>query len=170
MAASDGAASDGAASDGAASRPSLEEEASPASGRPGSWDAERVVRHLERGLAHGHQLLQRARWLCLLHDSTIVFREAESERSRQLSIRGGRLVDARDAAVGGAGAATLTEALPYRPLAERQASFDRGRYDRLRTLTSELKRVLRDGGAARVRIGRSRWLEAAALRAGLRWI
>lgn len=163
------AASDGAASDGAASRPSLEEEASPASGRPGSWDAERVVRHLERGLAHGHQLLQRARWLCLLHDSTIVFREAKSERSRQLSIRGGRLVDARDA-VAGAGAATLTEALPYRPLSERQASFDRGRYDRLRTLTSELKRVLRDGGSARVRIGRSRWLEAAALRAGLRWI
>src|SRR6185295_17680603 len=36
-------------------------EPSPASGRPGSWDAERVLRHLERGLAQGQQLLQRAR-------------------------------------------------------------------------------------------------------------
>jgi DNA polymerase-3 subunit epsilon len=158
-----------AAPDSSAGAGAAAEESAPASGRPGSWDAERVIRHLERGLAHGHQLLQRARWLCLLHDSTIVFQEATSERARQLSIRGGRLVDARDA-TDAAAALALAEPLPHRPLRERQASFDRGRYDRLRTLTSELKRVLRDGGAARIRVGRSRWLESAALRAGLRWI
>jgi len=135
------------------------------SARPDSWDPERVLRHLERGLAHGHQLLQRARWLCLLHDSSIVFREGSSERSRLLSIRAGSLIDARDAPADAA-----LERLPYRSLAERQAAFDRARYDRLRTLTSELKRVLRDGGSARIQIGRSRWLEAPALRDGLRWI
>ena len=137
----------------------------PASGRPDSWDPDRVLRHLERGLAHGHQLLQRARWLCLLHDSSILFREGTSERSRLLSIRAGSLIDARDAP-----ALPEIERLPYRPLAERQAAFDRGRYDRLRTLTSELKRVLRDGGSARLHLGRSRWLEAPALRDGLLWI
>jgi DNA polymerase-3 subunit epsilon len=135
-----------------------------ASGRPDIWDPERVLRHLERGLAHGHQLLQRARWLCLLHDSRVVFREATRERARLLSIRAGSCVDARDAPT-----ERELEGLPFRPLAERQAAFDRGRYDRLRTLTSELKRVLRDGGSARLQLGR-RWLEADALRAGLRWI
>jgi DNA polymerase-3 subunit epsilon len=137
----------------------------PSSGRPDSWDPERVLRHLERGLAHGHQLLQRARWLCLLHDSSIVFREGSSERWRLLSIRAGSLIDARDAP-----AEPPSEPLPYRPLAERQAAFDRAGYDRLRTLTSDLKRVLRDGGSARLHIGRCRWIEAPALRDGLRWI
>jgi hypothetical protein len=100
----------------------------------------------------------------LLHDSSIVFREGSSERWRLLSIRAGSLIDAGDAPPDPA-----LQRLPYRPLAERQAAFDRGRYDRLRTLTSELKRVLRDGGSARIQVG-SRWLEAAALRDGLRWI
>jgi DNA polymerase-3 subunit epsilon len=140
--------------------------AEPASGKPGSWDADRVVRHLERGLAHAHQLLQRARWLCLLHDSHIEFQEAASARSRWLSIRAGRISEARDRAA----QATLDAPLPYRSLAERQAGFDRSQYDRLRTLTSELKRVLRDGGSVRIHIGRRRWLEAGALQAGLRWI
>jgi hypothetical protein len=137
----------------------------PNSRRPDSWDPERVLRHLERGLAHGCQLLQRARWLCLLHDSSVVFREGSSERSRLLIIRAGALIEARDAA-----ADAPIEGLPYRPLAERQAAFDRARYDRLRTLTSELKRVLRAGGSERIHLGRSRWLEAPALRDGLRWI
>src|SRR5262249_49934291 len=101
---------------------------------------------------------------CLLHDSSIVFQEAASQRSRLLAIRAGRLVDAQDAP-----GAALLEPLPYRPLAERQAAFDRGRYDRLRTLTSELKRVLRDGGSARIHVGRTRWLDGPALRAGLQW-
>jgi DNA polymerase III subunit epsilon len=138
-------------------------EESPGSGKPGSWDTDRVVRHLERGLAHAHQLLQRARWLCLLHDSDIEFQEAASAGPRWLSIRAGRVSAAAQLS------AAVDAPLPYRSLAERQAGFDRRQYDRLRTLTSELKRVLRDGGSARLRIGR-RWLDAAALQAGLRWI
>ncbi|HWO08535.1 MAG TPA: GIY-YIG nuclease family protein, partial [Polyangiaceae bacterium] len=39
-----------------------------------SWDVERVTRHLERAVWHGHQLLARARWLCVLGDSGVVFR------------------------------------------------------------------------------------------------
>jgi DNA polymerase-3 subunit epsilon len=143
-----------------------EAAAAAASDSAGSWDGERVLRHLERGLAHAHQLLQRARWLCLLHDSNVEFQEAASARSRWLSIRAGRVVDARDLPAD----APLDAPLPYRSLPERQAGFDRSQYDRLRTLTSELKRVLRDGGAVRIRIGRRRWLEAGALQAGLRWI
>ncbi|MET0413919.1 MAG: GIY-YIG nuclease family protein, partial [Polyangiaceae bacterium] len=59
-----------------------EQESAP----PGVWDAERVVRHLERSLAHGYQLLQRARWLCLLHDSLVCFREPGAAPQRVLRI------------------------------------------------------------------------------------
>ena len=131
---------------------------------PGLWDPERVVRHLERALSHGHQLLARARWLCLLCDSVVEFREPGAAAPRRLVIGAGRLSSACDA----------TEPPPgptaTRPLAQRQASFDRSHYDRLRTLTTELKRIARDGGTVAVRVGRSRWLRGPALEAILRWV
>jgi DNA polymerase III epsilon subunit-like protein len=132
-----------------------------------TWDPARVVRHLERAVAHGYQLQQRARWLCLLYDSAIVFREpTQTGGPRLLLVRDGRLVEARELSPGepipGAGSSC--------PMRERQAAFDRHHYDRLRTLTTELKRVLRDEGSVEVRVGRARWLRARELDGLLRWV
>jgi hypothetical protein len=55
-------------------------------------------------------------------------------------------------------------------MSERRASIDRHDYDRLRTLTSELKRVLRDKGTAEVRVGRRRWIRGPRLDALLLWV
>jgi hypothetical protein len=81
-------------------------------------------------------------------------------------VRGGRVVEARDL--------VPSEVVPRpsspSPLALRRAAFDRHHYDRLRTLTTELKRVLRDGGEAAVCVGRTRWLRDGALDALLRWV
>jgi DNA polymerase III subunit epsilon len=130
------------------------------------WDRERVVRHLERGVMHGYQLLQRARWLCLLYESAVVFREPMSEKARLLLIQAGKIVEAHDL--------IADETVPImratRRLCERQGTFDRNQYDRLRTLTSELKRVLRDGGTAAVRVGRARWLRGTTLDALMLWV
>jgi DNA polymerase III epsilon subunit-like protein len=132
---------------------------------PGVWDAERVVRHLERSLAHGYQLLQRARWLCLLHDSVVCLREPGADSSRLLTLSAGRLAAARDGLLAEIGSASPSSASRR----ERQASFDRAQYDRLRTLTSELKRVLRDGGSVEVLVGR-RSLSRDVLERLLRWV
>jgi hypothetical protein len=130
------------------------------------WDRDRVVRHLERGVMHGYQLLQRARWLCLLYDSAVICREPSDERSRLLLIRDGKLVDARDIAP--------DEAIPSvaatKTLRERQGTFDRSQYDRLRIVTSELKRVARDGGTVSVRVGGERWIRGSKLDALLLWV
>lgn len=128
-----------------------------------SWDPERVLRHLERAVAHGYQLLARARWLCLLCDSVVVFREPASERTRQLVIERGQLIEARDLASDEA----LAARAPLRTLLERRAGFDRSQYDRLRTLTTELKRIQRDGGSVSVQVARRRWLAGASL---ARWL
>jgi predicted GIY-YIG superfamily endonuclease len=130
------------------------------------WDPDRVVRHLERGVMHGYQLLQRARWLCLLYDSAVIFREPATERSRLLLIQGGRLIEARDLAPD----ERVPALAPAKPLTERQATFDRNQYDRLRIVTSELKRVLRDGGSVSIRVGRERWLGGSKLDAVLLWV
>jgi hypothetical protein len=124
-----------------------------------AWDPERVVRHLERAVAQSYQLLQRARWLCLLYDSAVVFQEPPSHRPRLLLVSGGLVAPARDL--------LPDEPIPgpvaYLPLRERPAAFDRSCYDRLRTLTSELKRVLRNDGAVAVRVGPGRWLRESTL-------
>lgn len=124
-----------------------------------SWDPERVLRHLERAVAHGHQLLARARWLCLLCDSVVLFREPSSERVRRLTIERGQLLEASDAGPSDPPPARL----PLRPRTERQSSFDRAQYDRLRTLTTELKRIQRDGGSVSIQVARRRWFTGAAL-------
>jgi hypothetical protein len=131
-----------------------------------SWDAERVVRHLERGTAQAFRLLQRARWLCLLFDSAVLFQEPLHQTPRVIRVESGCIGAAQDAAAVGA----LPAHFPYRPRLERQRSFNRTQYDSLRTLTSELKRILRDGGCVEVCTGRRRWLRGGKLEALLRWV
>jgi DNA polymerase-3 subunit epsilon len=131
------------------------------------WDPERIVRHLERTLAQAYQLLRRARWLYILHDSDVMYREPESARTRVLLVGGGNLLQASDL--------EATSRLPtFRvPLALQThsegstsaatAAFDRSKYDRLRVLTTELKRIRRDGGDVIVLAARGRRLTGAVL-------
>jgi len=135
-------------------------------GRAALWDVDRVGRHLERALLQGHRLLARARWLCLLGDSGVVFREPGSASVRALALRAAELVTVGDFAPDEPPLPPPARA----PLRERQARFDRLRYDRLRTLTTELDRILRDGGTVEVRAARGRVWSGAALRQLLRWV
>jgi DNA polymerase III subunit epsilon len=133
---------------------------------PEAWDEERVLRHLERAVAHGQQLLDRARWLCLLCESVVEFREPGSDRTRRLVVQLGKPLEATDV---GPDEPVPAPGRPP-PLAMRQAAFDRAHYDRLRTLTTELKRVQRDGGSVAVRLGRGRWFRGDAVERLLRWV
>lgn len=131
----------------------------------GGWDPARVTRHLERAAAQAYRLLRRARWLCLLQDSAVVYWEPGSERARVLWVTAGALLEAQDLAQ-----APVESGPPRtRPLSARQASFDRAQYDRLRVLTSELKRVLRDGGSVSLYLARRRF-SGAALARMLCWV
>jgi DNA polymerase-3 subunit epsilon len=124
------------------------------------WDPERVCRHLERALVQAYQVLRRASWLCWLCESSVYYREPGHESGRLLLLRAGALVASSCAS----GALALP--IPERagpPRAMRQISFDLRRYDRLRVLTTELKRVLRDGGCASVRLTARRVLRDAEL-------
>ena len=61
---------------------------------------------------------------------------------------------------------TSDVALPVPLLRARDAAqraFDAASYDSLRILTTELKRILRDGGEVKIRLSRGRVLEGARL-------
>lgn len=125
------------------------------------WDVDRVVEHCEEALARAPQLVMRARWLCHLADSEIAYREPGDEGALM------RLSVAKAEVEIGATMA-LEERLPIppfaaRPRAERQRDFDIVRYDRLRVLTTELKRVHRDRGVVRIRFGTGPELTGASL-------
>jgi DNA polymerase-3 subunit epsilon len=120
---------------------------------PDEWDLARVRRRLERNLVQTGLLLRRARFLCLLVDASVAFRESERSSVRALTLARGEIVDRRelgsvlDVAALGAGRPSS--------LFERQRAFDSAAaYDRLRTLLTELRRVRDDGGEIAIAVGR----------------
>ncbi|MDF3072130.1 MAG: uvrC 1, partial [Polyangiaceae bacterium] len=130
---------------------------------PKVWDPPRVCRHLERASAQAYQVWRRAAWLCLVANSSIVYREPGAAGARFLTIRAAEL------AVAGDLAADSHLPVPERDSRrETQRAFDAARYDWLRILTTELKRILRDGGEVKVRLSRTRVLSGAALARVLR--
>jgi DNA polymerase III epsilon subunit-like protein len=129
------------------------------------WDPERVCRHIERSLANAYQVLRRSSWLCLLANSTVYFREPQGAAGRLLRLEGARIVAAQDSA-----AVELPAPQPRRARQAVQLAFDAARYDQLRILTTELKRILRDGGDVAVRLSRTRRLSGTQLRSVLRFV
>ena len=110
-----------------------------------TWDPARVARHLERAAAQAYRSYRRTRWLKLLDDAEVVYREPGATRTRRLRIQAGQI-----------SAADPDEPLAV-PAVPSDPGFDRACYDRLRILTTELKRIARDGGdvVVRVRAGRA---------------
>lgn len=119
---------------------------------PDVWDLARVLRRFERSLVQTGLLLRRARFLCLLARATVAFRESDRERARTLVIANGEIVDRVEL-----DAVIDVERFPARALgsiAERRRSFDAPTYDRLRVLSTELRRVLDEGGEVGLRFGK----------------
>jgi predicted GIY-YIG superfamily endonuclease len=118
---------------------------------PDVWDLARVRRHLDRALLRGGLLLRRARWLVLLSEACVAFREAGGDDARGFRL----LVLERGEIVARTDIADPTE-MPARqlgPWRTRQAVMDAARYDRLRVLATELARVRAEGGTVVVKIG-----------------
>lgn len=125
---------------------------------PGGWDLARVRRHLDRSVHGGGLLVRRAHALALLSESSVAFCEPKTTSPRFVVVSGCEIVDRGDAD-------TLVPPLrdgPPPPRRVRQASFDAARYDRLRVLVTELRRVADHGGEVVVRIG----AHVARVRAG----
>ena len=123
---------------------------------PDAWDQARVLRRLERNLVQGGLIKRRARWLCLLAEADVAFREAPMRQARRLVLSCARVLERGPLAH----VAELASCAPrsWVPHQRRQACFDAASYDRMRVLTTELHRVLDEGGEVGVRVGSRLWL------------
>jgi hypothetical protein len=130
--------------------PEPDEESRPA--EPRVLDADGVRGHLDQLLMHGARLRRRGRWLALLVDAVVAWSSSDGH-DRRLRIERARLTACGD---------------PDPPAARchrsRLGDLDRTGYDRLRVLTTELRRVLAAGREVEVRPSTGGRLDAATLR------
>jgi DNA polymerase-3 subunit epsilon len=126
-------------------------DASPEGRAPDEWDRARIKRRLERNLVQTGLLLRRARFLCLLVDSGVAFRERDRKTARGLVVSGGEIVSQSELT----SVHEVARLLPARPrsLADRRRVFDGAVYDRLRTLLTELQRIRDEHGEIAFRVG-----------------
>ena len=127
-----------------------EDDAGSEDAAPDVWDLARVRRRLERSLVQAGLLARRSRWLCLLADADVAFREPGASEVRVLVVADGELVARHEV-----DAVTALGTLPARrprPFRVRQGCFEIARYDRLRVLLTELLRIQAEGGEVALRV------------------
>jgi DNA polymerase III epsilon subunit-like protein len=120
---------------------------------PREWTPDIVADGLQETVERGSRLVRRARWLCALCESSLVWEEApggEAPRMVCLVFEAGFPGPRQELSPGAA------PPLPPghgRSLRARQRGFDLATYDRLSVLTQELRRLVRDGTRLELRLG-----------------
>lgn len=119
-----------------------------------SWDVPRVLRNLEDTLVFFALEVRRGAWLRRLSNAAVSF---EDGVPRTLLMRGGRVRSRRDG--------NQLESVRPAP-----ATFDIATHDRLRVLTTELRRVVQDGGSVSMLFSGGRPLGPDAVARMLPWV
>lgn len=136
---------------------------------PFAWTPEAVEKTLVGLLRHCGFLLRRARWLAILSESTIAWgqRDPGSDLRNVILLHRGAIVERSVAGPG--------DPLPPPPGAgippiQRRRNLDLATYDRLRVLTTELRRLLTEQRRLDIRLNRRICLGQRQLRQLLQWI
>jgi DNA polymerase-3 subunit epsilon len=135
--------------------------------RATAWTPELVHLSLEWLALRAALARRRAIWLTRLVDASVVWREPGAARARLMVIERGEIVLSTDAAPDG------TPPIPpgyQRPVRARRELFTVACFDRLRVLTTELKRLVATGAPVAVRFGSGPALADARIAAALWWV
>jgi hypothetical protein len=109
----------------------------------------------------------RAIWLTRLFDSSVVWREPDGKSARLIVIEKGEVALSTEVD------ANASPPIPRgyrRPVAARREAFTLASFDRLRVLTTELRRVSAAGAPVALRLGAGPALDEARLASALWWV
>jgi hypothetical protein len=126
-----------------------------------------VQRSLERLALRGAFARRRATWLTRLVDVSVVWTEPGTSHARLIVIENGEVVVKEDV---NAGTAPSIPPGHARPVAARREAFTLERFDRLRVLSTELKRLVAIGAPVALRLGVGPSLADGCLAAVLSWV
>ncbi len=132
------------------------------------WTPESVSTAMESVIKRCAYWLRRSRWLCLLSESALAW-ETHHNTGEQILIvfKKGAIIDRRVLQVG--------QQLPLPPgyktdFSGRRQNLDLKTYDRLRVVTTELRRLLSEQRSVKLRLGLKSVLRAEQLRKALKWV
>ena len=131
------------------------------------WTPEFVQVSLEWLALRAALARRRAIWLTRLFDSSVVWREPVDSCARLIVIENSEVV------LSGAVDANATPPIPpgyRRPVAARREAFTLASFDRLRVLTTELKRLIAAGAPVALRLGVGPALDESRLASALWWV
>lgn len=132
------------------------------------WTPETVCRLFESNIVRGYYELRRARWLVLLSESTIVWEEAGNKKAKRylILLEKGQVLYHR---------MINTEETPVPPghvrsFSDRQRSFDLMTADRLRVITTEIRKAVSSNKWIRLRLSPTNVLDNHALLKLFKWV
>jgi hypothetical protein len=131
------------------------------------WTPESVHVSMEWLALRAALARRRAIWLTRLFDSSVVWREHADSCARLIVIENGEVV------LSGPVDAHATPPIPpgyRRPVAARREAFTLASFDRLRVLTTELKRLMAAGAPMALRLGVGPALDESRLASALWWV
>jgi hypothetical protein len=133
------------------------------------WTPQAVATSLGHMLMHSAHLIRRARWFCLLSESSLAWEGTgrPGQVTNLIILEGGAIVK-RDTMM-------PAEELPApprfdRPFHGRQSHLSLIVYDRLRVLTTELRRLISEKRLIEMRLGPAVTLRNEELKRALRWV
>jgi hypothetical protein len=153
--------------EGRRDRDAEEDAAHDAGRRTTVWTPELVQASLEWLALRAALARRRAIWLTRLFDSSVVWREPGDRCTRLIVIEEGAI--AASAAVDDNAAPPLPAGF-RRPVAARRQAFTLASFDRLRVLTTELKRLIAAGAPVALRLGAGRVFDGSRLASALWWV
>ena len=133
------------------------------------WTPERIAKVLSSIIRTGTYLIRRTRWFCLLTDSILVWENSDKGQNHL------NCVFTRNGLPSFETSRLFSFDRPHWPkkrksIWERQKNFDLFTYDRMRILTTEIKRILEDNRNVTLYLGPNLNLKNEQLRKVLKWV
>jgi DNA polymerase III epsilon subunit-like protein len=136
---------------------------------PDTWTSERIVKILKSIIRLGAFQFRRAHWFCRLNESSLVWTPLGRDAGvRNLIVIEGGALHLKDCL-------SPSERIPVpsghaKSLIERQKSFDLSSYDRMRVLTTEIRRILQEGRSVEICLHPDIVLRSEQLKKMLLWV
>ncbi len=134
-----------------------------------SWTPETVARGIEHAIMRGALLIRRARWLCLLSESSLAW-EARNDRDDHKNV-----LLFENGAVGSRKNLPVAKETPLsaghtKRIPDRQKIFNVATYERLRVVATEMRRLVGEGRKVELRLSPKAVLRNRQLARLLPWV